>query len=297
MFSDGEEFEQDEGRYARGGRDLSRSRSREHSGEGKGGRPDMGNQLDSLLKGKSDGKGDKKGKGKGRGPKTSGTEIPEMGTIHRGSVASIQSFGCFVRIEDGSKYKDGLLHISCISATRIEKVEDVLSQGENIWVKVCNVKEEEGKYSVDMRYVSQKDGKDLDPNNINGPVPQGGGKDSNFKPIELGAIHNTVCTKCGSHGHLARECWAGTGAKYELVTEAPGPGSVDKKASKDAKKKAKEIKKAEKKLKKLQKKVAKKEKKKVKKEEKKIKKKEAKGENKKAKKDCSSSSSSDDDSS
>merc|ERR1719161_1507226 len=146
MLSD-DEYDKEGSRYG-GGRGLSPSRSRSRYGK-RAGKGD----------GKGDGKGkdDGKGKGKGRGPKTTGTAIPEMGTVHRGTVASIQSFGCFVRIED------------------------VLEKGEKIWVKVCNVKEEEGKYSVDMRYVSQKDGKDLDPNNINGPVPQGGGKDSNFK--------------------------------------------------------------------------------------------------------------------
>mmetsp|Transcript_23229 Transcript_23229/g.65990 ORF Transcript_23229/g.65990 Transcript_23229/m.65990 type:complete len:259 (+) Transcript_23229:73-849(+) len=92
-------------------------------------------------------------------PRTTGTKLPEKHSVHRGTVASIQPFGCFIQLGSGDEYKDGLLHISCISADeRPERVEDRLALGDSVWVKVTEVREEEQKYSLDMRYLNQQDG-------------------------------------------------------------------------------------------------------------------------------------------
>lgn len=87
--------------------------------------------------------------------------LPELGSVHRGVVVSIQSFGAFVQLGDGAICKDGLLHISSISEERVDRIEDVLDVGAVVWCKVSSIKEDEDKYSLDMRRVSQKDGTDL----------------------------------------------------------------------------------------------------------------------------------------
>jgi len=105
-------------------------------------------------------------------PRTTGTKLPKVYSIHKGSVVSMQPFGCFVQLGNGDTYKDGLLHVSCLCETRVESPEEVgLQQGMTVWVKVTETKEDGMKISLDMRYVSQKDGTDLDPYQAKGPVP------------------------------------------------------------------------------------------------------------------------------
>jgi polyribonucleotide nucleotidyltransferase len=63
-------------------------------------------------------------------------EEPEVGKVYNGKVVRITDFGAFVQILPGT---DGLLHISQISQKRIEKVTDVLKEGEEISVKVIEI--------------------------------------------------------------------------------------------------------------------------------------------------------------
>ena len=60
----------------------------------------------------------------------------EVDKIYEGRVAKIMDFGAFVTILPG---KDGLVHISEISEERVESVDDVLSEGDVIQVKVIEV--------------------------------------------------------------------------------------------------------------------------------------------------------------
>eukprot|EP00928_Gymnodinium_smaydae_P088693 TRINITY_DN7275_c0_g1_i1.p1 TRINITY_DN7275_c0_g1~~TRINITY_DN7275_c0_g1_i1.p1 ORF type:complete len:393 (-),score=90.58 TRINITY_DN7275_c0_g1_i1:195-1373(-) len=189
----------------------SRSRSGQRNGRTRG---DTGRS-------RSRGRGDK-GKGKGR-QRTTGTQLPPLFSIHKGTIVSVQAYGAFVRLGDGSEYKDGLLHVSRLSAVgRVEQVEDVASVGDCVFVKVVEVRDEEGKYSLDMRHVGQKDGEDKDPNNVQidagGSKGKGGGK---ADPIRIGAVQATTCSRCGARGHSARECFAGAGSKYDLVADEP----------------------------------------------------------------------------
>ena len=64
------------------------------------------------------------------------TEDPEVGTIYNGTVKSIKDFGAFVEILPG---KEGLCHISKLSRGRVEKVTDVLKEGQQIPVKLLDV--------------------------------------------------------------------------------------------------------------------------------------------------------------
>ncbi len=64
------------------------------------------------------------------------TKDVEVNQIYKGKVVSIQPFGAFVELLPG---KDGLLHISEIEKHRINKVEDVLSLGDVVEVKVVEI--------------------------------------------------------------------------------------------------------------------------------------------------------------
>ena len=61
---------------------------------------------------------------------------PEIGAIYRGKVVKLMNFGAFVEIAPG---KDGLVHISKLDKQRVEKVEDIVSVGDEIVVKVMEI--------------------------------------------------------------------------------------------------------------------------------------------------------------
>ena len=72
-------------------------------------------------------------------------KVPEVGEEYTGRVVGIQPFGAFVELLPG---KDGLLHISRVAQGRVEKIEDVLSIGDAVKVRVLEVAEK-GKISLD----------------------------------------------------------------------------------------------------------------------------------------------------
>ncbi|WP_455039759.1 polyribonucleotide nucleotidyltransferase [Lancefieldella rimae] len=72
-------------------------------------------------------------------------KVPEVGEEYTGRVVGIQPFGAFVELLPG---KDGLLHISRVAQGRVEKIEDVLSIGDEVKVRVLEV-DEKGKISLD----------------------------------------------------------------------------------------------------------------------------------------------------
>ncbi len=61
---------------------------------------------------------------------------PEVGAIYRGKVVRIMDFGAFVEIVPGM---DGLVHISKLDKSRVERVEDIVSIGDEIVVKVTEI--------------------------------------------------------------------------------------------------------------------------------------------------------------
>ena len=72
-------------------------------------------------------------------------KVPEIGEEYEGTVVSIQTFGAFIELLPG---KDGLLHISRVANGRIGKVEDVLSIGEKVKVKIIDI-DDKDKISLD----------------------------------------------------------------------------------------------------------------------------------------------------
>ncbi|HOA09806.1 MAG: polyribonucleotide nucleotidyltransferase [Bacteroidales bacterium] len=79
--------------------------------------------------------------------------VPEVGEVYRGKVKSIMPFGAFVEILPG---KDGLLHISEIEWKRLEKVEDVLKEGDEIDVKLIDVDKKTGKLKLSRKVLLEK---------------------------------------------------------------------------------------------------------------------------------------------
>ncbi len=71
----------------------------------------------------------------------------EVNGIYDGVVTRIMSFGAFVDVGGG---KEGLLHISKISSKRVEKVEDVLSVGDEVTVKVYEI-DNQGRINLTMK--------------------------------------------------------------------------------------------------------------------------------------------------
>ena len=61
---------------------------------------------------------------------------PEVGAIYKGKVTRLMNFGAFVEIATG---KEGLVHISKLDEKRVEKVEDVVSVGDELLVKVLEI--------------------------------------------------------------------------------------------------------------------------------------------------------------
>ena len=76
------------------------------------------------------------------------TEVPEVGKVYQGKVKSIVAFGAFVEILPG---KDGLLHISEIEWKRLEKVEEVLKEGDEVEVKVIEIDQRNGKLKLSRK--------------------------------------------------------------------------------------------------------------------------------------------------
>lgn len=75
------------------------------------------------------------------------TEEPEVGKIYEGKVVSIKDFGAFVNIMPGT---DGMVHISQLSNERVEKVEDVLKEGQIVKVKLTGI-DDRGRLSLSLK--------------------------------------------------------------------------------------------------------------------------------------------------
>lgn len=87
---------------------------------------------------------------------------PEPGKIYDGKVANIVGFGCFVQLFGLRKKWEGLVHISQLrSEGRVVDVNDVVSRGSNVKVKVVSITGQ--KVSLSMKEVDQMSGTDLNP--------------------------------------------------------------------------------------------------------------------------------------
>lgn len=153
--------------------------------------------------------------------------LPAMFSILQGEVASVQTYGAFVKLP-GYK-KQGLVHVSEMSATRVENASEIVDVGEKVWIKVIGreIRDEKVKLSFSMKAVNQGTGRDLDPNNV--MAEQDARRRKNFRDhtgqrITLEAVFNTTCKNCGCKGHFAKDCYSTPGAQYELLPEEGDEG-------------------------------------------------------------------------
>jgi polyribonucleotide nucleotidyltransferase len=83
---------------------------------------------------------------------------PEVGMIYDGTVVKTTDFGAFVNFFGA---KDGLVHISQLAANRVNKVTDVIKEGDKVKVKLLGF-DERGKVRLSMKVVDQQTGEDLE---------------------------------------------------------------------------------------------------------------------------------------
>ncbi|MXO47876.1 polyribonucleotide nucleotidyltransferase [Erythrobacter vulgaris] len=86
------------------------------------------------------------------------TEEAEVGKIYDGKVVNIVDFGAFVNFMGG---KDGLVHVSEMKNERVEKPTDVVTEGQEVKVKVLEI-DQRGKVRLSMRVVDQETGEELE---------------------------------------------------------------------------------------------------------------------------------------
>jgi polyribonucleotide nucleotidyltransferase len=98
-------------------------------------------------------------------------EEAEVGKIYNGKVVNIVDFGAFVNFMGG---KDGLVHVSEMKNERVEKVSDVVSEGQEVKVKVLEI-DQRGKVRLSMRVVDQETGEELEDTRPPREKREGGG--------------------------------------------------------------------------------------------------------------------------
>lgn len=159
----------------------------------------------------------------GQGREPAGLDgLPPLHSIAKGEVVSIQTYGAFVRLP-GYK-KEGLVHVSEMSASRVENASEIVDVGERVWIKVIGreIQGDKVKLSFSMKAVNQGTGQDLDPNNV--MADQDARRRRQFRDhtsnrITLEAVLNTTCSKCGCKGHFTKDCFSAPGLQYALVPE------------------------------------------------------------------------------
>ncbi|MHA7859635.1 MAG: polyribonucleotide nucleotidyltransferase [Henriciella sp.] len=84
---------------------------------------------------------------------------PEVGEIYEGKVVSIKDFGAFVNFFGP---KDGLVHVSQMANERIGHPKDVVSEGQQVYVKLMGF-DDRGKVRLSMKNIDQETGKEVEP--------------------------------------------------------------------------------------------------------------------------------------
>lgn len=106
------------------------------------------------------------------------THVPEVGNVYEGVIKTIQPYGAFVDFMG----KSGLLHVSEMSYSRIDRVEDHFKEGDKIKVKLMDIDVKTGKYRLSLKALLPPPA---------GREGQDGGNGENRPPRNTG----------GGHGH------------------------------------------------------------------------------------------------
>ena len=86
-------------------------------------------------------------------------DAPELYAVYRGKVSGVMEYGCFVELTGFRRKAEGLVHLSNITRARAGSAKDVVTKGQECWVKVISVSGQ--KLGMSMRDVDQATGEDL----------------------------------------------------------------------------------------------------------------------------------------
>ncbi|MBU9711135.1 S1 domain-containing post-transcriptional regulator GSP13 [Evansella tamaricis] len=103
----------------------------------------------------------------------------EVGSIVEGKVTGIKPFGAFIALDD---QKQGLVHISHIAHGFVKDINDHLSVGDEVKVKILTVDEETGKISLSIRETQPKPERQERPERPSRPAGGGGGGRGGNRP-------------------------------------------------------------------------------------------------------------------
>ncbi len=85
------------------------------------------------------------------------TAEPEVGKVYKGKVVKVVDFGAFVNFFGP---KDGLVHVSQMKSERVNHPSDVVSEGQQVWVKLMGM-DDRGKFKLAMKVLDQETGAEL----------------------------------------------------------------------------------------------------------------------------------------
>ena len=85
------------------------------------------------------------------------TAEPEQGAIYQGKVVKVMDFGAFVNFFGA---RDGLVHVSQLKAERVNHPNDVVKEGDLVWVKLMGF-DDRGKVKLSMKVVNQDSGEEI----------------------------------------------------------------------------------------------------------------------------------------
>ncbi|MEQ8432854.1 MAG: polyribonucleotide nucleotidyltransferase [Oceanicaulis sp.] len=85
------------------------------------------------------------------------TAEPEEGKVYKGKVVKVVDFGAFVNFFGA---KDGLVHVSQMRNERVGHPKDVVSEGQEVWVKLLGF-DDRGKVRLSMKIVDQETGEEI----------------------------------------------------------------------------------------------------------------------------------------
>ena len=97
-----------------------------------------------------------------RAPEPEIDDAPQLHKIYEGHVTGVKDFGVFVNLHHVKGKVDGLVHVSRMAAgQRVNSPSDLVSRGDQVWVKVNSV--EGSRIGLSMKDVDQSTGEDLEP--------------------------------------------------------------------------------------------------------------------------------------
>ncbi|KAL7948661.1 P-loop containing nucleoside triphosphate hydrolase protein [Trichoderma barbatum] len=167
-------------------RDKHRSRSRSQDAGNEDWRDGFRDSRKSRNRRRHDYNDDNEHDEFSRAPAPEVDDEPIMNKVYQGHVTGIKDFGAFVNLHHVRGKVDGLVHISrIVSGQRVTHPSDLLSSGQQVWVKVVSI--EGHRVGLSMKDVDQETGRDFEPQarlttGANTEALGGGGRNGYVEP-------------------------------------------------------------------------------------------------------------------